>query len=163
VVSFRMGEERKPAAEVATQGAPEATGAVDVPIPLSAFPTGNGTSIRHPDDWSQADPGPPTPGTTAGDLFAGTAAVAGFVALDVVTGGLFSMVTSLPGGFPRSGDTYDGPPLFVPPGLHGTAAPAVDAEGLVACTRCQRRVPYASMALNEHGYFCARCGPSRPL
>lgn len=162
MVSFRMGEERMPEAEAAPQGAPEATSAAEVPIPLSAFPTGNGTSIRHPDAWTEADPLPPTPGVTAGEVLAGTAALAGLTALDVVTGGLLSVLGSLPGGLPRSGDTYDGPPLHVPPDLHHTAAPAADAEGRVACTRCRRRVPYASMALNEHGYFCATCGPSQP-
>jgi hypothetical protein len=157
-----MGEERKPPTEAATQPSSEARSVDASPIE-SPFPTGNGEYRRHPDDWCPASPMPPTPPTSAGDFFAGTAVVAGFVALDVVTGGLFSMVSSLPGDFPRSGDSYDGPPLAVPTDLHTTAAPRREADGLVACSRCQRRVPYASMAINEHGYFCAKCGPSQPL
>ncbi len=39
----------------------------------------------------------------------------------------------------------------------GTAAPRRNGAGQVACTRCDARVPYASMALTESGYFCAAC------
>jgi hypothetical protein len=38
-----------------------------------------------------------------------------------------------------------------------TAAPVDDGEGNAQCTRCTRLVPYASMWLNEDGYFCAAC------
>lgn len=119
--------------------------------------------VAHVDEWCQAEPLAPTPASSAGDVLVFTAGLAALVMLDVVTGGLVSTLASIPGGPPSSGDAYDGPPLVIPADLHYTAAPAFGGDGRVACTRCQRRVLYASMALNEHGYFCASCGPSRPL
>ena len=41
--------------------------------------------------------------------------------------------------------------------VEGTAAPRQDGAGQVACTRCDARVPYASMSLSDRGYFCAPC------
>jgi hypothetical protein len=38
-----------------------------------------------------------------------------------------------------------------------TAPPRVTAAGTVLCTRCSAAVPFHSMALNEHGYFCPTC------
>jgi hypothetical protein len=38
-----------------------------------------------------------------------------------------------------------------------TAAPVDDGEGNVQCTRCTQLVPWATMSLNEDGYFCAAC------
>lgn len=46
------------------------------------------------------------------------------------------------------------------PGLAETAAPRVTIDHDVACTRCATPVPYASMSLNEHGYFCSACAAS---
>lgn len=146
-----MGEDGKPAPGTGTHEPwPE-------PWPKPR-PQGSGASSG--EEWIEAPPPPGPQGVTAGEVVAGTAVVVGLMALDAVSGGVIGALAALPGG--RT-DDYDGPPLVVPPDLHRTAAPVLGADGLVACTRCQRRVAFASMSINEHGYFCASCGPSQPL
>jgi hypothetical protein len=39
----------------------------------------------------------------------------------------------------------------------GGAPPRWVEGGGVICTSCRRAVPFASMSLDERGYFCARC------
>ncbi len=43
------------------------------------------------------------------------------------------------------------------PGLDTTSAPDFSENARALCSNCQAAVPYESMALNEHGYFCVRC------
>jgi len=52
---------------------------------------------------------------------------------------------------------YPGRPVQVPPDLAQTAAPVRAVDGRVVCSGCGAAVPFASMSLNEHGYFCPRC------
>jgi hypothetical protein len=108
-----------------------------------------------PDGWEPAAPPPGPEDVSAATVALGTVAVVGLVAIDTLTGGLVSLIGAIPGG-------TDDPAPFVPRTPEGTAPPVVHADGTVACSRCGRASPYASMALNEHGYFCASCGPSQP-
>jgi hypothetical protein len=116
----------------------------------------SGKLPRREIEWQDVDAPEPL---TLRRIVAGAAAVFGIFKLNSLTGGLLDH-------FSEDSDPNPGPrnkgPNVVPPDLRQTAAPAFDADGLAACSRCQRRVAFASMAINEHGYFCARCGPSRP-
>jgi hypothetical protein len=106
--------------------------------------------------WAPADPpsGPePVPPTT---VVAGMVAVMGLAAVDVATGGLIS---GLLDGFPAKPSPG---PAVLPSILEGTSAPVVHRDGTVECSRCHAAAAYATMTLNEHGYFCPRCGPSQP-
>lgn len=88
-------------------------------------------------------------------------AVAGFVglaAVDIATGGLLSAIAAIPGGSDPEPE-----PFVFDPTLAGTALPPRDADGNVACSRCGTFVSWASMSLNEHGYFCAACVNSGDL
>jgi hypothetical protein len=53
------------------------------------------------------------------------------------------------------------PPFDVERALRQVGAPLEgpprDERGFVECTRCSAFVPYASMSLNEEGYFCRVC------
>jgi hypothetical protein len=115
--------------------------------------------------WRPADPPADLPSVSTGEIVAGSAVVVGLAALDAVSGGLIGLLASLPGGLSRErsedSDLEPRPPV-VPADLHLSAAPALSADGLVACTACRRRVDYASMSLSEHGYFCDRCGLLQP-
>ncbi|MCE9579571.1 MAG: hypothetical protein K8W52_41000 [Deltaproteobacteria bacterium] len=94
-------------------------------------------------------PKPPTAKETAVTVIGGL----GVIAADIATGGLLSTLAAIPSGGEREG------PPDIRAGLAAiadTAAPARDGDR-AACTRCAAWVPYASMALNEDGYFCARC------
>lgn len=42
-------------------------------------------------------------------------------------------------------------------GADQARAPQRDPHGSAQCTGCAAFVPYASMSLNEDGYFCASC------
>ena len=106
--------------------------------------------------WKPADPPAGPEAVSPVTVALGMVAVVGLVAIDTVTGGLLSFLDAIPGG------GADADPPVVPPPPDGTAAPSRRVDGTVACTRCARAVPYHSMALNEHGYFCPRCGPSQP-
>ena len=110
--------------------------------------------------WKPADPPAGPEAVSPVTVPLGMVAVVGLVAVDTVTGGLLSFLDAIPGGGGGGGDD-DGPPLLPPP-PDGTAAPSRRGAATVVCTRCARAVPYHSMALNEHGYFCPRCGPSQP-
>lgn len=102
---------------------------------------------------------PPTPETsptttpvqTAGAVAAGF----GLVALDIATAGFVSALASIP---TVSADE-PGPPDITPllAQAAGTSPPVDDGEGNVQCSRCTYLVPYATMSLNEDGYFCAAC------
>lgn len=105
-----------------------------------------------PDDEGCAvgDLEPPGPsGVSAGEMAAGAVALLGLVAADVATGGLLSVLNSIPAG--RSEEP------FVAVDLSGTAPPRVAADGTAPCSRCGARVTFSSMSINERGYFCAAC------
>ena len=100
-------------------------------------------------------PPEPTP-VTAAQGAAGLVAVAGAVAADIATGGLVSAVLSVPGfGEGETQDPHDDPRIQA--ALAGTAAPVLDRDGKAPCTRCGQSIPFASMSLCEHGYFCSGC------
>lgn len=111
--------------------------------------------------WEPANPPADLPSVSAVEIVAGSALVLGLAALDAASGGLFGAIGALPGDLSGDSDPEDRAPV-VPADLHLSAAPALGADGLVACTGCQRRVAYGAMALSEHGYFCERCGLLQP-
>lgn len=43
------------------------------------------------------------------------------------------------------------------PGLDETSPPNIRENTQALCSNCSKQVPYKSMALNEHGYFCVSC------
>ncbi len=43
------------------------------------------------------------------------------------------------------------------PGLDKTSAPEFSDSSQALCSSCTKAVPYDSMAINEHGYFCVSC------
>ncbi len=45
--------------------------------------------------------------------------------------------------------------------LSGTAPPAVTADGDAACSGCDAVVPFATMTIDERGYFCPGCARAR--
>lgn len=98
---------------------------------------------------------------SAGEVAAGSALALGFAAVDYATGGLIGLVAQV-GSFSADRDDSVAPAPKIPADLHLSAPPQLGSDGLVACRACQRRVPYASMVLNEHGYFCSRCGDLAP-
>ncbi len=104
---------------------------------------------------------PPTPETSPTTTTARTAgaitAAFGFVAADIVLGGLLGCLASIP--VPSFSTDEPGPPDITPllAAISDTSAPVDDGEGNVQCTRCTYLVPYATMSLNEEGYFCGRC------
>jgi hypothetical protein len=100
---------------------------------------------------------PPTPpATSAAEIAGGTAALVGLVAVDVATGGLLGALAAIPGGERR--EPIDVRALEAAmPELATTAAPRRAADGRVHCTRCDDAVAFASMSLNDEGYFCAAC------
>jgi hypothetical protein len=100
------------------------------------------------DDRPRFEP-PPPPETSALETAGHVAAVVGIAALDLATGGILDAMSSLPG--------VVGPSYGPPPDLSDTAPPTRVAGDRVACTRCGTAVPYESMSLDEHGYFCAGC------
>jgi len=87
---------------------------------------------------------------TAGVIAAGF----GAIAIDIATGGVLSTLASIPGGGDDNGPPDIGPLLAT---IADTGAPEHDGEGNAVCTRCADRVPYASMSLDAHGYFCPSC------
>ena len=102
----------------------------------------------------------PTP-VTAAEGVAGVVAVAGAVAADIATGGLVSSILSLPAfGDGETQDPHDDPRIQA--ALAGTAAPVLDRDGTAPCTRCGQSVPFSSMSLCEHGYFCSACAHTEP-
>lgn len=44
--------------------------------------------------------------------------------------------------------------------LAGTAPPAVSADGEAPCSGCDAVVPFATMTIDERGYFCPGCARS---
>jgi hypothetical protein len=102
---------------------------------------------------------PPTPETaptmTRKQTAAAVAAGLGLVALEVVLGGLLEAVLMPLAIFSRKTTGPDMTPLLATIG--DTSAPVDDTEGNVQCSRCNQFVPYATMSLNEDGYFCATC------
>lgn len=116
--------------------------------------------MKHDEDdgWRVADPPAEPEGVSPVVVAAGTAAAVGFVALDVATGGLASLIAHV-GSLPAP---WIDPPAHTPVEMAGTGAPEQRSDGSVVCTRCATAVPYETMSLNEHGYFCAACGPSQP-
>jgi hypothetical protein len=138
--------------------------AADLNSVLTGHPTGHpsGHPFREaaqPSErsWRPADPQVELPAVTAGEIVAASALVLGLAALDAVSGGLMPLA-AIP--FSRAKSAMRVP--VVPADLHLSAAPALGADRMVACTCCHRRVAYASMAINEHGYFCDRCGLQQP-
>lgn len=97
-------------------------------------------------------PEPVTPAVVVG----GVALLVGLVALDHVTGGLLGTLSALPGPAQRVASPEELAAL-ASQDTAGTSAPALDARGHAPCTACGRRVAYASMSLNEDGYFCPSC------
>ena len=105
-------------------------------------------SPRHP-----FEPPPPEPAVADTALAVGVGI--GVVALDILTGGFLSGLSAIPGG-PRDGtEPIDLAPILAT--IADTGAPVDDGEGNAQCTRCTHLVPYATMSLNEDGYFCAPC------
>ena len=106
------------------------------------------------DDSPFDPPRPPKPSALE-TLGLGAAAVA-LVVADACTGSVLRTLASIPAG-------GDQEPIDVAqlersiPGLTETAAPTQAPDGNVVCSRCATAVPFESMSLNEHGYFCASC------
>ncbi len=98
---------------------------------------------------------------SAGEVAAGSALALGLAAADYATGGLLGLVAAV-GRFSDDADDSGAPAPKIPADLHLSAPPQLGSDGQVACRACQRRVPYASMVLNEHGYFCSGCGDLQP-
>ncbi len=101
---------------------------------------------------SPFDP-PKPPQISAAETSGAIAGVVVIGAVDIATGGLFSAIAAIPG-------SADSGPPDIQAGLDSirdTGAPPRDADGNVACSRCGTFVSWASMSLNEHGYFCAAC------
>jgi hypothetical protein len=96
----------------------------------------------------------PEPPSTA-EVIGTTAAAIGVIAADVATGGLLSTLAGIPSPSCDEKRPVDITPLLAT--IADTSAPARDADGNAACSRCGEHVPYETMSLNEHGYFCARC------
>ena len=48
-------------------------------------------------------------------------------------------------------------PVQIPPDLDRTAPPVLVGDGMAACSGCDAVVPFATMAINEDGYFCPGC------
>ena len=121
--------------------------------------------MANPDDtglpvtWAAA-PEPPGPeSVSAAVVVGGTVATIGIAALYPVlelAAGVVGLVDWVAGA--GAGDT----PSPITADVTGTQPPVQTDAGLVSCTRCDRAVPWATMSLNEHGYFCAGCGPSQP-
>jgi len=99
---------------------------------------------------------PPTPESKVADTALALGVGAGAIALDIVTGGLLTGLSDVPGGSSRDpNEPIDLAPLLAT--IADTGAPVDDGEGNVQCTRCTHLVPYATMSLNEDGYFCETC------
>lgn len=79
--------------------------------------------------------------------------VAALVVLDTLTLGLLTGLGAIPGRRRREEEPMLPPAIIT----DTTAAPVSDERGLVQCTRCAELVEYASMSLDENGYFCAPC------
>jgi hypothetical protein len=96
----------------------------------------------------------PTPTTSTAETVGALALGAGMLAADMATGGLLSALASIPAP-PEREEPIDLAPLLAT--IADTSAPVDDGEGNVQCTRCTHLVPYATMSLNEDGYFCQKC------
>jgi len=98
----------------------------------------------------------PTPEPPSAAEVIGTAAAAiGVIAADVATGGILSTLASIPAPSAANNEPVDLAPLLAT--IADTSAPARDANSNAACSRCSGYVPYETMSLNEHGYFCTVC------
>jgi len=106
--------------------------------------------------WVPADPQSKPEHVQPTIVAAGMLAVVGLAVVDVATGGLMS---GLPDFFAGQSSPE---PVEAAAVLEGTSAPVVHSDGLVECSRCRAAADYTTLSLNEHGYFCARCGPSQP-
>jgi len=94
------------------------------------------------------DPPAPPPLSKA-ELAGALVAVAAFAVVDQLTGGIISGLGSLPGS-----SLFAGAQAALPdPGT----GPAKNRNGDVECTRCRAFVPWSTMFLDEHGYFCSPC------
>jgi hypothetical protein len=98
---------------------------------------------------------PPTPEPSTGETALAVGAGFGVIALDIVTAGFLSGLDAIPSLSRDPEAPIDLAPLLAT--IADTAAPVDDGEGNVQCTRCTQLVPYATMSLNEDGYFCAAC------
>lgn len=96
----------------------------------------------------------PEPPSTA-EVIGTAAAAVGVIAADVATGGLLSTLASIPAPSSDDNKPVDITPLLAT--IADTSAPARDADGNAACSRCNAYVAYETMSLNEQGYFCAAC------
>jgi hypothetical protein len=92
-----------------------------------------------------------TPAQTAGAIVAGF----GIIAADIALGGLISSVSAIPSFASDKPSQPDITPLLAT--IADTRAPIGDGRGNVNCTGCADLVPYATMSLDEHGYFCVNC------
>jgi hypothetical protein len=122
-----------------------------------------------PSPGAAFDP-PHPPGSTAqtaGIMAAGVAGFGAFLVVDALTGGVLHEVLHV-ARFPDFGSPDRPEPVDVAsllaamPSLAETAPPRLTSDHNVLCTRCSSAVPYSTMALNEHGYFCAPCAASMP-
>jgi len=94
------------------------------------------------------DPPPPPP-VSAAEVAAAMAAQVAAIAIHEATSGWTDVLTW------RRRDPH--PPLQIPPDLHETAPPRVAENGGVECSGCDAVVPFETMSINEHGYFCPGC------
>lgn len=78
--------------------------------------------------------------------------IAALVIFDTLTLGLLTGLGAIPGRRRREEE-----PMIPPANITDTTPPVSDERGLVQCTRCAELVEYASMSLDENGYFCAPC------
>lgn len=100
---------------------------------------------------------------SGGEVAVHTVVAIGLVIADAATHHLISNAAHVAGLLSSNkGNESGDPDPVIPADLHLSAAPQLDSDGAVACTACQRRVAYASMVLNEYGYFCSTCGDLKP-
>lgn len=109
------------------------------------------TSLSKKLPFDAPTPEPPT----AAEVIGTAAAAVGIIAADVATGGILSALGSIPSPSCEETRPVDITPLLAT--IADTSAPARDADGNAACSRCGEYVAYEAMSLNEHGYFCAPC------
>ncbi len=114
--------------------------------------------------WEPEDPPPPIPPPLSlGTSLLYGAGLMALAALRVGSHGIFSLLVRIIELVTRDRRPVEDVLPAALATIEGTGPPAVRGDGLVECTRCAAAVPFETMALNEHGYFCRRCGPSQPV
>ena len=79
----------------------------------------------------------------------------GLLALDYITFGAVESIAGLRKAW--SVDQPHAPDPVVPENMGLTSAPVRTIKGEVLCSACLRPVPFETMTIDEHGYFCSNC------